>query len=74
MTKDKSLKDEPQVLLGHLELWSLVAIFSERIARKARCQLWVISDVQGNLQTQRNHILYFLVSKAFLDKVVSKRI
>jgi len=31
MTQDKSLKDEPQVLLGHPEFWGFVAIFSERI-------------------------------------------
>ena len=43
MTQDKSLQDEPQVLLGHLEFWGFVAtgIFSERIVRKACCQLWV---------------------------------
>ena len=41
MTQDKSLKDEPQVLLGHPEIWGFVAIFSERIVRKACCQVWV---------------------------------
>jgi len=44
MTQDKSLKDEPQVLLGHLEFWGFVAIFSERIVRLACCQLWVSGE------------------------------
>ena len=41
MTRDKRLKNEPQVLLGHLEFWCLVGISSERSARKACYQLWV---------------------------------
>ena len=34
MTQDKSLKDEPQVLLGHFEFWGFVAIFFRKDCEK----------------------------------------
>ena len=80
MTQDKSLKDEPQVLLGHPEFWCLVAVFSDRTTRKACCQSVVgftrISVVQPNLQTQWNHITFFtcFFSEAILNEVLSERL
>ena len=67
MTRDKSLKDEPQVLLGHLEFWCFVAIFS--VVGFTR-----ISVVQLNLQTQRNHIslLAFCFPRLFLTRSYRK--
>ena len=79
MTQDKSLKDEPQVLLGHPEFW--VAIFFRKDFEKGLLSVVgfrLISVVQLNLLTQRihrHHCLHvFFFPEAFLDTVLSERL
>ena len=74
MTQDKSLKDEPQVLLGHLEFW--VAIFFRKDFEKGLLSVVGfrrISVVQLNLQTQRSHMsLLAFFPRLFLTRSYRK--